>query len=150
MRFLRKVAFGLLVFVASSAAAGLVVRRKVLAYGGRTDERFSVVAVMAGAVLKSTTSGLVEGRALAVMGGVELDLLDAKLAPDALLVLRAVAGGIDVIVPSGWRIEVIARSVVCGAADLTHTDDLPDDAPVLLIDAFVVMGGIAVHRAEVV
>lgn len=83
------------------------------------------------------------------MGGIELDLVDAAVAPGAYLVLRAFMGGIDVVVPSGWRVEVMGRSVMGGVANLTDPDSLGDDTPVLLVDALAVMGGIEIHAEEV-
>jgi hypothetical protein len=58
-------------------------------------------------------------------------------------------GGIDVVVPPGWRVEVMGRSVMGGVANLTDPDVLADDAPVLLVDALAMMGGIEIHAAEV-
>ena len=46
------------------------------------------------------------------MGGIELNLDSADLAPGAYLTLRAVMGGIDVVVPSHWRVEMMGRSVM--------------------------------------
>ncbi len=150
MRFIKKLVIGLFVFSASSVLAALAVRNRIPSFGDETDEEFSVVAAMDGAVFESATASLAEGRATAFMGGIQLDLTDAAVAPGAYLVLRAVMGGIDVVVPSGWRVEVMGRSVMGGVANLTDPDALGQDAPVLLVDALAVMGGIEIHAVEVV
>ncbi|MDK1010323.1 MAG: hypothetical protein QGM46_07940 [Actinomycetota bacterium] len=149
MRFLRKFGFVLFSVTLGGVVAAFVVRRRVPSYGGETDDTFSVVAAMAGSVLESKTQGLKEGRATAFMGGVLLDLMDAEPAPGAILVLRAVMGGIDVVVPARWRVEVMGRSVLGGVANLTDPDGVVEGAPVLLVDALAVLGGIEIHAAEV-
>jgi predicted membrane protein len=82
------------------------------------------------------------------MGGIQLDLTGTDLAPGAYLTLRAVMGGIDVIVPAHWRVEVMARTVMGGIGNVTDPDQSRDEAPLLLIDALAVMGGIEIHAEE--
>lgn len=149
MRFIRRVIFGLAVAMATSVVAGLVVRRQVPAFGSEDDAEFSLVAAMDGAVFDARSKELIEARATAFMGGIELNLVDAHLSPGAFLTLRAVMGGIDVVVPSAWRVEVMARTVMGGIANLTSPDAVTDDAPVLMVDALAVMGGIEIHAEEV-
>jgi hypothetical protein len=149
VRFIKRLFIWLFIFTASSAVAGFVVRNRIPAFGAEGDEEFSIVAAMGGRVFESSTRNFTEGRATAFMGGIELDLEDAILAPGAYLVLRTVMGGIDVVVPPGWRVEVMGRSVMGGVANLTDPDVLADDAPVLLVDALAVMGGIEIHAGGV-
>ncbi len=143
-----RVLIGWFVFAASSALAALIVRKKVPAFGGEDDDLFSVVVAMDGANFDARSQQFVEGRAVAFMGGIKLDLTDAKLAPGAYLTLRAVMGGIDVVVPADWRVEAMARTVMGGVGNLTDPDSPQDDAPLLLVDALAVMGGIEIHQAE--
>lgn len=148
MRFIKRVAIGFGLLCLSSALAALAVRKRVPAFGDVADGQFSVVAAMDGAEFESTTSGFEEGRAIAFMGGIRLDLLNAEPAPGAFLTLRAFMGGIDVIVPAHWRVEVMGRSVMGGVGNLTDPDSPNDDAPLVLIDALAVMGGIEIHQGE--
>jgi len=136
------------VFSAASAVGLLYVRERIPAFGGESDSEFSVVAAADSADFKSVSESFSEGRATAFMGGIRIDLVDVSLSPGAHLVLRAFMGGIDVIVPSGWRVEVAGRSVMGGVANLSDPDALVDDAPVLLVDALAIMGGIEIHTAE--
>jgi hypothetical protein len=148
MKLIKRFLLGIALVAASSIAAGFVVRRRIPAFGGEGDPRFSVVAAMDGAVFESKTLEFVEARATAFMGGIQLDLTGTDLAPGAYLTLRAVMGGIDVIVPSNWRVEVMARAVMGGIGNMTDPDQSRDDAPLLLIDALCVMGGIEIHAEE--
>jgi hypothetical protein len=149
MKFIRRAVIGLALVVTTSVAAVFVVRRQVPAFGSEDDAEFSVVAAMDGAVFDARSRDLIEARATAFMGGIELNLLDADLSPGAFLTLRAVMGGIDVVVPSHWRVEVMARTVMGGIGNLTATEAVDGDAPVLMIDALAVMGGIEIHAEEV-
>lgn len=148
MRLVKRFVLAWLVLAVSSVLAGFAVRKRVPAFGDESDPQFSVVAVMDGATFESRTQEFVEARATAFMGGIELDLSRAGLAPGAYLTLRAVMGGIDVVVPPNWRVEVMARSMMGGIENLTNPDVLDEDAPVLVIDALAAMGGIEIH-AEV-
>ena len=149
MRFIRRAFFGLALAATASVAAVFVVRRQVPAFGSEGDAEFSVVAAMDGAVFEAKSQQLVEAGATAFMGGIELNLVDANLSPGAFLSLRAVMGGIDVVVPAHWRVEVMARTVMGGIGNLTVPDSVQDGAPVLMIDALAVMGGIEIHAQEV-
>lgn len=148
MRFIKRAVIGFILLCVSSALAAMMVRKKVPAFGSEEDEQFSVVAAMYGEVFESTTDQFEEGRATAFMGGIELDLVDAELAPGAYLTLRAVMGGIDVVVPAHWRVEVMGRAFMGEVGNLTDPDSPGDDAPLLLVDALAVMGGIEIHQAE--
>lgn len=150
MRFIKRIVIWFVVVSAANVLAALVVRRKIPAFGTEADGQFSVVAAMDGANFESTSQAFEDGRATAFMGGIELDLVDAELEAGAYLTLRAVMGGIDVVVPSRWRVEVMGRSLMGGVENLTDPDSLPDDAPLLLVDALAVMGGIEIHQAETI
>lgn len=150
MRFIKRIVIWFVVVSTANVLAALVVRRKIPAFGTEADGQFSVVAAMDGANFESTSQAFEDGRATAFMGGIELDLVDAELEAGAYLTLRAVMGGIDVVVPSRWRVEVMGRSLMGGVENLTDPDSLPDDAPLLLVDALAVMGGIEIHQAETI
>jgi hypothetical protein len=148
MRFIKRLFVGWALVAVASVAAVFVVRKQVPAFGGEADAQFSVVAAMDGAVFESKTHELVQARATAFMGGIQLDLTGAELGPGAYLTLRAVMGGIDVIVPAHWRVEVMARAVMGGIGNATEPDQTRDNSPLLLIDALAVMGGIEIHAEE--
>ncbi len=144
MRFFKRAALGATIVAALLTVAGAVVRRTVHEFGTESDDAFSRAFVMSGGAFRSTAIGLRSGEVLAFMGGAEVDLRRATIVDGATLRLRAYMGGIDVIVPPGWRVEV-AASAFMGGADNRTDPDAGSDAPLLLIEALAVMGGIAVH-----
>lgn len=148
MRFIKRVVTGFVFLSLASALAAFIVRKRIPAFGAAEDGQFAVVAAMDGADFQSTTPRFEEGRATAFMGGIRLDLTDADLAPGAYLTLRAIMGGVDVIVPAHWRVEVMGRSILGGVGNLTEPDSPDEDAPLLLVDALALMGGIEIHQGE--
>lgn len=149
MRTLKSIFIGWLGVAAAAVAGSLVVRSVFPAFGDETSSEFSVVAAMSGQVFESKAENLRKGTVLVLFGGVELDLVGATIGSRATIVLKAVFGGIDVIVPPGWRVEVITNEILGGIGNGTDPDGQDDDAPLLLVDATAVLGGIEIHVEEV-
>lgn len=126
-------------------AGALVARKRLPTYGDEESDSFALVAAMDGVDFTSRAEALREGSGTAVAGGIELDLTEAKLADSAVLDLTAVMGGIDVVVPPEWRVEMSSNVFMGGTDNFTDPDATEDDAPLLLIDAKAYMGGIAVR-----
>ncbi|MGB5167468.1 MAG: hypothetical protein WBP49_03575, partial [Acidimicrobiia bacterium] len=63
----------------------------------------------------------------------------------ATLELTAVAGGIEVTVPTKWRVEMTSTVFAGGTENLTDPDAADDDAPLLVVDARAYFGGIAIR-----
>ena len=77
-------------------------------------------------------------------GGGVIDLRDAVLDPaGARLVVRAVFGGGQIIVPETWNVSVGVKGIG-GVGDTRPRVDLPADAPRLTIEGVVVFGGYAI------
>ena len=96
----------------------------------------------------STAPSFTGGELLTWYGGGRLDLRGATLAADgADLRVRAIFGGVQIIVPPAWRIESESTSIFGGVADQT---DAPEDpaAPVLRINTMAVFGGVAISNDD--
>jgi hypothetical protein len=141
-------------FIAASAAMsglGLFLARRFERGEGYADaDDFRIAAIWGGREFTSASVGLHSGWAVAVLGGISLDLRDATLDPaGASLALRATAGGISVTVPDDWRVFV-EREVLGGAVEVRvpEPETLPEDAPTLHVSATVRSGGIVVTTRE--
>lgn len=139
---------GFALFSAAMAASAFVVRKRVPRFGGSEDDSFSLVAVMNGIAFESRAESLTDGSLFVYMGGAEIDLMDAELAPDAHLALKVFMGGVSVVVPPSWRVEVRPDVMMGEVANKTNPDD-PADGPLLVIDVRVVMGGVEIKEGEV-
>jgi predicted membrane protein len=85
------------------------------------------------------------GKATVVMGGIDLDLRDAVLYNnEAFLELNVIMGGIEIYVPSDWRVEVTGVPLL-GAWENKARNNVDPNAPILKIKCFILMGGIDVN-----
>lgn len=102
--------------------------------------------IFEGGEYASTAPSFTGGELLTWYGGGRLDLRGATIAPDgADLRIRAVFGGVQLIVPTTWRVETDSTSFLGGVADATNAPDEPD-APVLRVSALAVLGGVAISN----
>ncbi len=133
-----------MVTLAVDAIGWLVARR--LSSGDEQSDDFRIAAICWGKQLASQAPRLRSGSAIAVMGGLELDLRDASPNPDgATLDVYAVMGGVQVTVPPEWVVQV-EESTMAGGVDLhlRPNEELSEDAPALQVNAFACMGGIQI------
>ena len=122
-------------------------------FGKGTDEDsedFRIGAFWGGRQFTSRSGSLTSGTAIAVFGGIDLDLTAATPHPAGVdLSLRTYMGGMKVLIPAGWRVQV-TEDVSSGQLGLQTTDpaDLPEDAP--LVDAEVVIraGGVVIQHPD--
>ena len=89
-----------------------------------------------------------EMRAVAVMGGVDLDFRQATFGAGVTDVwVFALMGGVDIVVPPGVRVECegvgIAGAFEDHSGDGTETPD--DDAPVLRVRGAALFGGVDIE-----
>jgi hypothetical protein len=146
MKRLLRVLLKLLLFSMAMSAIGLAVGRIVKGDTTEQDDDFRLFAFWNGWEWKSTSGSLTSGKAMAVLGGVDLDLTGAAVsAAGATLSLTAAMGGIRVVLPASWRVDV-EQSVTGGGVEvnLAGQDALPADAPHLAIDAMARAGGILI------
>jgi hypothetical protein len=148
MKFLKRVLIGWLAVVVAGIVAAFTVKKRVPAFGDEDDDSFSIVEVIGGRGFESTAEHLAEGSALAVMGGIDMDLSGATLAPGAKLDLRAFMGGIEVSVPTSWRVEVIATERMGEVVHELDDNGQNDEGPLLLVYASATMGGISINRSR--
>lgn len=114
---------------------------------------FNTFAFMAGAERKVISQSLRQGELSAVMGGVVADFRSAVPADGRAVVdVFAMWGGIELIVPVGWRIIGEVTPILGGFDDST-VPPLDPAAPTLVVKGTAIMGGIEVkhgrgHRDE--
>lgn len=126
-------------------AAAVIVKRAIPSRGDADSDEVALMAVFDGVKLHSEAKAFRGGSMVAWYGGVEADLRDATLAPEARLSVTALFGGIALRVPPEWRIENDIRAVA-GGFDVSGEDPDDPDAPVLRLEGSALCGGIAVSR----
>lgn len=134
-------------FYGGFMAAAAVVKRAVPSQGDAESDEVGLVAVFDGVQLASRATAFRGGSMLAWYGGIDVDLREATLAPDAQLAVTALFGGVSLRIPAGWRVESSVRSAA-GGFDVSGSDPDDPDAPVLRIEGRALFGGVAVSRKQ--
>jgi hypothetical protein len=106
----------------------------------------SAVAIMGGATREGNWVVPPAFRAVAVMGGIELDLTSATFAaPEATIEAYTLMGGVEITVPPDITVVVHGGAFMGGFSDSVHQQG-PPGAPVLHVTGFALMGGVDVGR----
>ena len=145
MRVLVIVVVKVVAVLAGLWAVGQVLARR-RTVGDETSDEFAIAVFVGGLQRVCKATSLRSGSVSVVLGGVELDLREATLAPGgADLDLSATLGGVNVTVPSDWRVVVEDRATLGGVEALvTDPEELPDDAPLLRVAAGARLGGVSI------
>ena len=97
----------------------------------------------------SSSSEAFDGAYLtAFLGHVTLDLRQARPASGgAAVTATSTLGGIDVLVPHGWRIELSGTPILGAIHDKTDRSEPPGlDAPLLRVDALAILGDVDIKH----
>jgi hypothetical protein len=135
---------------AAMAGTGAILSKNFEGDTDPDDEEFRVGAMVGGRAVKSRATALRSVAAKVFMGGVDLDLREATLAPGGAHVsLRVTAGGVRLVVPPSWAV-VVADDVQGGSVEVRTAppDTLPADAPVLTVEAIVRSGGVMIDAGK--
>jgi hypothetical protein len=121
--------------------------RRVSGEGGDAASVVHAIAILAGVKRQSMSRDFRGGDATAIMGGVELDLRNAEIPPNGEAVIDGFAfwGGVEITVPSHWRVVGRVMPILGGFEDNTIS---PASGPVLVIRGAAVMGAIEVNNAK--
>jgi uncharacterized coiled-coil protein SlyX len=114
--------------------------------GGWTST--SAIAVMSGA--QRSGDWIVPPRfsALALMGGIELDLTQARYgAGEVVINAVAVMGGIEITVPDDVTVYCDGMGIMGGFESNVNAIPIPG-APVVRVTGFALMGGVEVRRPK--
>ena len=109
-------------------------------------ERRWIVAIMGGEQRKGRWRPARRTNAIAVMGGIDIDLREAELADGAEILAIPFMGAVSVVVPEGVSVEMSGFALMGGNSG-------PDDkvlplpnSPIVRVRAFSLMGGVVVER----
>lgn len=139
-----------LVWPAALIGAGIWL---VFGWGHRSVRRMPDLETVDGLAVLSATRVATRSKAFshasltAVLGGVTLDLSEAMPASGAVVDATAVLGGITVLVPRGWIVEVRGIPILGGWDDTTDRSAVGSGAPRLEVRALVALGGLEVKHA---
>lgn len=147
----RSTVLGVLAIAAIPVTAyvvGQVLSRQV-DEGEAHDDEFRRLALMNGVDMQVTSRQFRHARIDLGMGGANIDLTSAELAPaGATVELHGAMGGLNLSVPPDWRVTAESDSPTNGLNIVTTPDDeLSSDAPHLHVVSHAKMSGINVQVA---
>jgi hypothetical protein len=118
--------------------------------GAGQEDVIRSTAIFGGPKLVSTAQNLKGAWLTAIFGGITLDLRGARPDPGgAAINATAAFGGIDILVPKGWRLSVRSTPIFGGLEDKTdHSEPPAPDAPTLHVDAVALFGGVEIKHEK--
>jgi hypothetical protein len=143
MRVLRTLVLLFVGFYGGVLAAAALVKRALPSRGDAESDEVALVAIYGGADLKSRSQAFRGGTIFAWFGGVDADLREATLAPNAALSAGAMWGGVRIVVPEGWRVEADTRAFA-GGVEVNVPEPENPNAPTLKVTAAAAFGGVAI------
>jgi predicted membrane protein len=85
------------------------------------------------------------GKTSAIFGGTEIDLTQADLAPGAVLNVEVAFGGVKLIVPPHWDLQINVSNIFAGVEDKRLYPQTPaDTTKVLSIYGSIIFGGLEI------
>lgn len=109
-----------------------------------SEDHIDEFVIMGGIKTNNRSESFKGGRITAIMAGVEIDLRGAKVYNnEAYLDIEAIMGGVEIIVPEDWRVEVRGTPIAGGWSNKTKYRNDPN-APLLKINCFALFGGIEI------
>ena len=110
--------------------------------------QLSELVVMGGGNRIVETEDFRGGEATAVMGGIEIDLRHADiLMSPAVVDVFALWGGVELRVPTSWRVDVRVTPLLGGYENKAVTSaEAGEAAPRLVVRGYAIMGGIGVKN----
>lgn len=128
-----------------AAVVAAVAKRQMISSGTETDNEFDLVTIFDGTEFASTAPAFRRGSVLTWYGGGQIDLRGATLDPaGAELNVRALFGGVQIIVPETWHVEQRIGAFLGGVSDSREKNEQQETGPVLRLDGWAAFGGIDV------
>jgi class 3 adenylate cyclase len=129
-----------------TAMANLPAAGTPMEESGRRRSRRRFVAVMSGSTAKGRWRMSGRTTAVAVMGGCDMDLRQAEIdGPEVVITAFAFWGGIKIIVPEGFDVELEGFSFMGGRDLRLRNVPLIPGSPRIRVRGFAIMGGIEVR-----
>ena len=129
----------------ASAIAAFAAKGRMTSRGTAADDEVDLVVIYEAANFASTAPALRRAKVTTWYGGGTVDLRGATLDPaGATLTMKAIFGGLRLVVPEKWRVELKSVGIFGGVGDSRSQDLVDANGPLLTIDGFAIFGGIGI------
>ncbi len=117
-------------------------------------EHINLMAILGGGDYNYTSRSLKGGRIFALMGGCKLNLTEAEILEDSMVIdVFAMMGGVEIRVPAEWQITMHGIPILGGMDNKTSFKSVDDKAAAqpapgkrLIIKGIAIMGGVEVKN----
>jgi hypothetical protein len=118
-----------------------------LAVAPASQERETLYAIFGGIDRRGSWTVPRRMKVVAMMGGAQLDLREARFPPGVIdIEVKAVMGGINIVVPPGLAVQMHGSAIFGGFQDVNRAPANPDpDAPLLRVHGLTMMGGVNIE-----
>jgi hypothetical protein len=114
-----------------------------------TSDEIDLAAIFEELDARSTASAFRGGHLLVWYGGGRLDLRAATLDPNgASLDVRSLFGGLQIVVPPSWPVEVHPLVFAGGVGDARDASLADPSKPTLVLDVMAAFGGVSIVGRE--
>lgn len=114
--------------------------------GETKADHISSFAIFGGNEQRSNSSTFTGADLTALFGGAELDLREASVAdPPARITAIAMFGGVEVIVPRDWNVQLEVLPILGGATDERPRRPEEHETVDLVVSGFAAFGGVTVE-----
>jgi hypothetical protein len=114
--------------------------------GGKTEDAINLFTAFSGYETRPQSANFRGGSATVAFGGTDIDLRDAKLAKEgAFLELTAAFGGMDIIIPKDWAVDINGLPLFGGWSNKTSPTPVAG-SPVLTIRCLAMFGAIEIKN----
>ncbi|MGH3620278.1 MAG: DUF1707 SHOCT-like domain-containing protein [Sciscionella sp.] len=111
---------------------------------GGTPTSSTSIAILSGADRRGPWVVPPRYTAVAIMGGVDLDLTEARFAErETVIYVVAIMGGVDIVVPEDVNVRVDGVGIL-GAFDNRASSQAPEGSPLVRITGIALMSGVDV------
>ena len=133
-----------------------VIRHGIGGAGGALldADHINLVAILGGGDYNYTSKTLKGGKIFALMGGAKLNLREADVLDDPMVIdVFAIMGGVEIGVPAGWQVTMHGIPILGGMDNKTSFSSRRDEAGSrpspgkrLIIKGTAIMGGVEVKN----
>jgi predicted membrane protein len=117
--------------------------------GRALESNVSIWSIFGGGKRRVDSQDFQGGDALAIFGGVQMDLRQAAMkGSEAVIDLNAMFGGVEILVPNTWAVTMRGMPIFGGFEDKTLPPraDQPTPPPRLVLTGVIVFGGVTVSN----
>lgn len=112
-----------------------------------SEDIIKTSAILGGVSRVVSSANFKGGDIMALFGGVELDLREAKLSPDGCeLNLTALFGGVEVTVPPEWRVSVSGSPILGAIENKTRLTGEGQEGAKVACQCTVAFGGVEIRN----